>query len=272
MKARFLYRALKARYRGERQEIAAVLRGLAPGDLAVDAGAHKGAYTYWMRRAVGERGMVVAFEPQPRLAAYLTAVGAAMRWANVRVRECALSDRIGLGTLRVPRLGSSQGAALSDGAAGRDEDAVPVRLATLDAELAAVGAPLRPTGGEDRVRGTPDAASPPTATRTGRVALLKVDVEGHELALFRGAARILAGDAPIVLFECEERHLRGHSIQDVFDHVRGFGYEGSFFGPRDLQPLSEFEPAIHQRRAPGRFWEAPGYCNNFLFTPNRSRS
>ena len=243
MKARFLYRALKARYRGERQEIAAVLRGLAPGDVSVDAGAHKGAYTYWMRRAVGERGRVFAFEPQPRLAAYLSAVAAASRWSNVSVRECALSDRAGLGALRVPRVGSSQGAALCDGTAGRDEDAVPVRLATLDAELAGAG----------------------------RVVFLKVDVEGHELALFRGASRILAEDAPIVLFECELRHLRGHSMEDVFQHLRGLGYEGRFFGVRGLQPLSEFDPGVHQRRAPGRFWEETGYRNNFLFTPSQVR-
>jgi FkbM family methyltransferase len=243
VKARFLYRALKARYRGERQEIAAVLRGLAPGDVAVDAGAHKGAYAYWMRRAVSERGRVFAFEPQPRLAAYLAAVGASLGWENVSVRECALSDTTGLGALRVPRGGSSQGAALFDGVAGENEETVPVRLATLDAEVAGAG----------------------------RVAFLKVDVEGHELAVFRGAARILAEDAPIVLFECERRHLTGHAMEDVFAHLRGFGYEGSFFGPRTLQPLSEFDPAIHQRHAPGRFWEAPGYCNNFLFTPGRPR-
>jgi FkbM family methyltransferase len=243
VKARFLYRALKARYRGERQEIAAVLQGLAPGDVAVDAGAHKGAYTYWMRRAVGERGRVFAFEPQPRLAAYLTSVNAAMRWTNVSVRECALSDAPGSGTLHVPRLGSSQGASLSEGAAGQSREAVPVRLATLDAELAGAG----------------------------RIAFLKVDVEGHELAVFRGGARILAHDAPSVLFECEVRHLRGHSIEDVFEHLRGLDYEGRFFGPRTLQPLSEFDPGIHQRRTPGRFWEEPGYCNNFLFTPHRPR-
>lgn len=243
MKPRFLYRAFKARYRGERKEIAEVLAALSPGEVAVDAGAHKGAYTYWMRRAVGERGRVFAFEPQPRLAAYLMRVNAAMRWANVSVRECALSDAAGSATLHVPRLGSSQGASLSEGAPGQGEEAVLVRLATLDAELQGAG----------------------------RVALLKVDVEGHELAVFRGAAGILARDAPVVLFECERRHFGSHSIDDVFAHLRGLGYEGHFFGPRALQPLSEFDPEIHQRRAPGRFWEAPGYCNNFLFTAPRSR-
>ena len=36
----------------------------------MDIGAHKGAYVYWMQRAVGPSGTVFAFEPQVALAAY----------------------------------------------------------------------------------------------------------------------------------------------------------------------------------------------------------
>jgi hypothetical protein len=70
---KWLYRAL--RYRLEKQEIKLVQRHLAPGDVAVDVGAHKGAYTWWMRRAVGESGRVYAFEPQPALADNLRGLG-----------------------------------------------------------------------------------------------------------------------------------------------------------------------------------------------------
>ena len=41
-----------------------------PGDVAVDVGANKGSYLRWLSRAAGP-GKVVAFEPQPQLAAYL---------------------------------------------------------------------------------------------------------------------------------------------------------------------------------------------------------
>ena len=40
---------------------------LVPGNIAVDIGAHKGAYTYWMSKYVGEKGKVFSFEPQPQL-------------------------------------------------------------------------------------------------------------------------------------------------------------------------------------------------------------
>jgi hypothetical protein len=161
-----------------------------------------------------------------------------MGWRNVLVRHCALSDSAGQRTLHVPGQGDSPGASL--------EEAIltisPCRNETCETDTL-----------DNQLEGE------------GPVALLKVDVEGHELSVFRGAARTLARDAPVLLFECEARHLTGHSLQDVFGFLQGLGYSGAFFSPQGLAPLDRFDPAVHQRRGPGRFWDAPGYCNNFLF-------
>ena len=238
MRARFLYRALKARYRDQRLEMTAALSALAEGDVAVDVGANKGAYLYWLRKAVGPSGRVFAYEPQQSLAMYLRSVSSRMRWKNVLVRSCALSDHTGEGTLHVPGRGDSPGASLEKPILAASEcRSETCETDTLDNQLE----------GE------------------GPVSLLKVDVEGHELRVFRGAARTLARDAPVLLFECEARHLSEHSMQDVFAFLEGLGFSGSFFSPQGLLPLDRFDPSVHQRRAPGRFWAAPGYCNNFLF-------
>ena len=243
MKARFLYRAFNARFRGERGEIRALLDRLAPGDAAVDVGANKGAYLYWMRRAVGPGGSVIAFEPQPGLARYLENMRARMAWDNVSIRDCALSDSSGRRVLHVPGWENSPGASLEAlepaGVAGNAERDREVAVDTLDRQLE-------------------DAERP-------RIALVKVDVEGHELAVFRGAERTLSSSRPALLFECEARHLSGRSPHEVFAFLKGLGYRGAFFSPRGLRPIGEFDPSVHQRRRPGRFWEAPGYCNNFLF-------
>jgi FkbM family methyltransferase len=242
VKARFLYRALKARYRDQGAEIRALLDRLSPGDIAVDVGANKGAYLYWMRQGVGPSGRVFAFEPQPGLARYLEAVRARMGWDNVVVRECAISESAGERVLHVPGWENSPGASLEQVVA-----AVPgarerlVSADTLDHQLEGAG----------------------------RIALVKVDVEGHELAVFRGAARTLAESRPVLLFECEARHLTGRTPRDIFTYLEGLGYRGEFFSPGGLRPIAEFDPAAHQRRAPGRFWEAAGYCNNFLFRAGR---
>ena len=218
-------------------------RLLSAGDHAVDVGANKGSYTFWMRQAVGADGRVHAFEPQPELAAYLRATCAAMRWNNVEIHEAAASDRAGPATLRVPGSGPSPGASLETSAvAGPSSREVRCETVRLDDALA-----------DDAV---------------GRIALLKVDVEGHELAVFRGAARILARDSPALIFECEARHLGGEaSPSDVFAFLEALGYAGSFFSPSGLRPVAGFDPAVHQRRGTGRFWKEPGYVNNFLFLP-----
>jgi FkbM family methyltransferase len=84
-----------------------VQRHLTAGAVAVDVGAHKGAYTWWMRRAVGETGRVYAFEPQPGLADELRALTSGSRYGNVVVENLGLSSAAGRLMLHVPGGGTS---------------------------------------------------------------------------------------------------------------------------------------------------------------------
>ena len=68
------WRAWRYRLRLDAEEIALVRATLQPGDVAVDIGAHKGAYTYWMAKGVGGSGRVFSFEPQPVLCRALQGV------------------------------------------------------------------------------------------------------------------------------------------------------------------------------------------------------
>ena len=51
-KPRFLIRAYKYYSGYDKDEIRYVINNLKEGDVAFDIGAHKGAYTYWMRKSV----------------------------------------------------------------------------------------------------------------------------------------------------------------------------------------------------------------------------
>ena len=77
-------------------------QSLQPGQVAVDIGCHKGAYTYWMRRRVGASGAVYAFEPQPKQVAYLREAFSAMRYDNVAIVPMAVSNHCGEMPLYVP--------------------------------------------------------------------------------------------------------------------------------------------------------------------------
>jgi predicted methyltransferase len=73
LKLRLLYRAYRYRWKNDPTEIAFVRAHVQPGSIALDVGAHKGGYTYWLAKGVGPSGHVYAFEPQPRLATGLRA-------------------------------------------------------------------------------------------------------------------------------------------------------------------------------------------------------
>lgn len=231
-KLKWRYRALRYRYRLEPEEIRLVTRYLAAGDTAVDVGAHKGAYTWWMRRAVGPGGKVYAFEPQPALADRLRTLSRASGYRNIVVENLGLSSAGGRMMLHVPGGGSSPGASLD--LMGDRAVALAVDVTTLDEYF-----------GADDAR---------------RIRLLKCDAEGHELEVFKGARRLLAEVGPCLLFECERRHRRSGSVEEVFGFLQALGYRGYFIERGGCRDLDRFDPDRHQADI-----GAPGYVNNFLF-------
>jgi FkbM family methyltransferase len=237
---RYLYRAYRYRWRGDRAEIRFLCERLRSGMTAIDAGCFKGAYTYWMRRSVGPTGEVIAFEPQLRQVAYLRDVVATMRYANVAIEPMGLSNSPGKLRLYIPATGPGAGHGatfVAETAAAESSDAVDVAVTTLDAYFA------------DRPRG-PD--------------FIKIDVEGHELAVVEGARGVLAARRPAILVECETRHRPDGDVRPVFDFFAELGYEGSFFQRGQRRPLAEFSADHHQQHTPGQKLP-PNYVNNFAF-------
>jgi FkbM family methyltransferase len=243
MDVRFAYRGLKARYRDQRAELGALARALRPGDVAVDVGANKGSYTWTLARAVGPRGRVVAFEPQPALAAYLTE--ACRDRPNVKIEAAGVSAASGSLTLIVPGAGASSPDASFEAHAGADDGARRIEVPTF-------------------------ALDDYFAAEPARIGALKIDVEGHEAAVIEGAAGVLAKHRPALVIECEQRHLSGGAtVEALIERVLGFGYDGFFVRRGALVPVAQFDRAACQVIGPGRFWDDPAYCNNFVFLARR---
>jgi FkbM family methyltransferase len=134
------------------------------GFTVFDVGAHVGFYTLLASTAVGAEGQVVAFEPVPRNLSYLRRHLQLNHIENVTVVEAAVSDTPGIAQF-------DQG---QDSHVGHisSQGALQVRAVTLDALIA--------TGEVPR----PDC--------------IKVDVEGAELAVLRGAEGTLWRTHPIL--------------------------------------------------------------------------
>lgn len=232
---RWIYRAWRFRVKLDPLEVRFLLEHLCPGEVALDIGAHKGAYTYWMRRAVGASGKVFAFEPQPSLAGRLRENIARLHFDNVEVVNGALSSSPGRVELSVPSGGDSPGATLEGGLYPEASQRYAVDVMVLDEFL------RRET--------------------SGPVRFIKCDVEGHEFEVFQGASQTLQNDRPFLLFECEQRFHPDCDIREKFTFLSGFGYEGFFLSENGLEPLERFDPDLHQNR------DRHPYCNNFAFLP-----
>jgi hypothetical protein len=101
------------------------------------------------------------------------------------------------------------------------------------------------------------------------VGFIKVDVEGHELAVLRGAHALIARDRPTMLVELEERFGEG-SIARVREFLEPQGYRGLFLDGKNLHPVAAFDPARHQMMAN---WGTLGsYINNFIFLPEERQT
>ncbi len=212
-----------------------------PGETLVDVGANIGYVTGLMATRAGTRGEVWAFEPCPEiheeLAAHVT------RWrtsgrslANLHLHAVALSDHAGTACLFQP----------SEFATNRGT-----------ASLEAGPANAAPALGVSVALNAYDAVIPGKT----RVDVLKIDVEGHELSVFKGASRALGeGRVRDIVFE---EHRGYPSATSSF--LESFGYtiwriDRAFLGPLLLPPDSA---------APNSDWLPP----NFLASrhPDRAR-
>ena len=168
----------------------------APGQVVADVGANIGTTALFEASAVGPNGRVFAFEPHPGNFSKMKHNLSLNAASNVSPVNMGLSDVAGPAFMDEPR--SDNAGAHRVSPTGR----VPIQLTTLDRFLDSVG-PLE------------------------RLDVVKIDVEGFETRVLRGAKRTLARFHPVLFIEVHDGHLRdaGSSAKELITFVRGLGYE-----------------------------------------------
>jgi len=78
------------------------------------------------------------------------------------------------------------------------------------------------------------------------VSFIKIDVEGHEQRVIRGATETLERERPVILVEIEQRHLGSVPIITVFRQFEALGYMGGFFWGDGFLSLKEFSVDYHR--------------------------
>jgi FkbM family methyltransferase len=165
----------------EKREMALLQTLVEPGMTIADIGANVGFYAVQMGQWVGASGRVLAFEPDPLTFELLQRRSSAAAPANLEVRQFALGDARGTATLYCSAYNRA------DNRVGQRHDepnveAIQIEVRTLDEYLAERGLPA--------------------------VDALKIDVQGLEAHVLRGAAQTISRVRWIWL-EFSPDHLRG---------------------------------------------------------------
>jgi FkbM family methyltransferase len=171
------------------------------GMTVLDIGANIGYYTVLMASRIGESGRVIAFEPNPVVYEELKSNIELNRLSNALVLPIALSDSSGDSQFYFPHEGQEGHGGLRKNNSFTEARIENVSTDRLDEVLLRLS--------------------------IKKVDLIKIDVEGAELLVIRGANGLLTGRSkPIIFFESAENQCAsfGFRVFDVLSSIASFGY------------------------------------------------
>lgn len=186
-----------------------------PGDSAIDLGANIGWYSAILSKLVGERGKVYAVEPIPETFDLLSFVVKKLGLTNVELFNCAVSDRNGSAVMEVPKheYGGTNfymAHIISEKSSASSFDKFEVPLRSLDSLL-------------------PGRVSE-------RVTFVKCDVEGHELAVVKGATQFFGNVKPAMMIEViGTAAMQDAPANEFFTLMTGYGYIPYWFDGKNLR-------------------------------------
>lgn len=163
------------------------------GKTVFDVGAYVGIYTMFFARAVGKNGYVVAFEPNPRNREELTHNVGLNKFENVSIRPIGVGDRHQWMNLVYGPIYRSRGSLKKDNdrvthPTPKGYESVKVEVYPLDSLV------------EDGEAPPPD--------------FVKIDVEGFEMEVLRGMAKIIERSHPELFIE-----IHGEMSQEMVDFL-----------------------------------------------------
>jgi len=188
-----------------REILLALGRLLRPGMVVIDVGANMGEVALFATKRVAPGGRVICFEPVPALAASLEQSIRRNEASGIEVVNCGLADRIGSAVLfntseRFHDGTDHAGLATIYPQEGRSTVAGRVSLTTLDEFL-------RPRA-------------------PGRVDVIKIDAEGAELPILRGAVETLRTWHPHLILEVQRATSKaaGYDQREILQFLEGMEY------------------------------------------------
>ena len=173
------------------------------GDTCIDIGAQKGYVSLLLGRAVGERGRVLAFEPDPRAREQLS-LHAECNHQAIEVFETALGNSEGVCQFTLSKVSGWSSRFPNQFAQSAIAEVVSVPLSSLDALLDHAAVKIDPMN----------------------LSFIKIDAEGSEPLILEGMRNLLHVADPTIYMELNYASLAaaGQPVDSLQSLIEGLGY------------------------------------------------
>lgn len=167
------------------------------GSIVIDVGANIGEVTMNLAQLVGPSGFVHSFEPDIDTFGKLSRNLSLNKFTNIRISPLGLGDRDEQLVLEAQVSSNRGGSRIHR----HHSQGQRIQVTTLDSYVA--------------------------AQTVGPVSLIKIDVEGFELHVLRGAEQTLRQCKPVLFIELDDDNLRdqGDSASELVQFLEGQGYQ-----------------------------------------------
>ncbi len=192
----FIKEKLKKGEAWEPHIVQALEKYIVPATTVVDIGAYIGTHTIKMSQCIGEKGSVIAFEPQKRIFSELG--------KNIKLNKCnnVRTFRYALGNINFKQVEMNPTNRFNAGATSIGSGGDLVTMRTLD------------------------------SMKLSHVSLIKIDVEGHEYSVLKGAEETILRNQPTIVFECWtgvpceiQSTIQQANLDRVLSLLKSYGYE-----------------------------------------------
>jgi len=162
----------------------------------IDVGAHIGYYTLLLSKLVGEKGRVFSFEPSSNNFSYLEKNIKLNNCKNVKAFHSAISDIIGEGDLQLHIKNSGDHRIYYTGEK-RETEKVPITI--LDSII----------------------------DKNIKISFIKIDTQGTELSVLKGAENLIKRDYPLIQFEFWPLGMNAYGTppESVLKYLNSLGYK-----------------------------------------------
>ena len=208
-----------------------------------DIGTNKGEYAYYAEKLINPKNIYL-FEPEKKLNKQLNAI-----FSKCQVFDIALSDSTGTHKFKIPLINGVADNCLSsleiDNKEDNETEAIVYEVKTNTLDNFTKEKNLFPD-------------------------LIKIDVEGHELSVLKGAEKFIANHHPTLITEIEQRHHKTIGIETIFESFKQKGYQVYYYSKKQSQ-LFPYENKTHLTHTKDYFGKID-YINNYIFIHSNNTS